>query len=53
MLKLIKNIIVNLNGLIKKANPEKYNEALRRYRETHREKINAQARARRQQDLEH
>ena len=36
-----------------KANPEKYQESLRKYRETHREEINAQARERRQQDLEH
>ncbi len=37
----------------KKANPEKYDEALRKYRETHREEINTKAKERREQDLEH
>jgi 5-methylcytosine-specific restriction endonuclease McrA len=36
-----------------KAHPEKYEEALRKYRETHREEINTQARERRQKNLEH
>jgi len=47
--------IVNQNGITSKvcANPEKYDEALRRYREAHREEINAKARERRQQNLEH
>jgi 5-methylcytosine-specific restriction endonuclease McrA len=36
-----------------KAYPEKYEDSLRKYRETHREEINTKARERRQQDLEH
>ena len=36
-----------------KAHPEKYEEALRKYRETHRDDINAKTRERRQMNLEH
>ena len=35
------------------AHPEKYEEALRKYRKTHREEINVRAKERRQQNLEH